>query len=65
LDRSAEVTTLEVIAIAGHGAGVVLSMLGVAFHVAKERTLKDRDVAVHSLALLYHLNALRKHAKRL
>jgi hypothetical protein len=57
--------TLEVLAVAGHGAGAVVSMLGIVFHVSKEKTVRDRDVAVHSLCLIYHLNALRKHAKRL
>lgn len=60
-----ETNTLEVLAVAAHGAAAAISMLGIAFHVSKERTVADRDVVIHSLCFLYHLNALRKHARRL
>lgn len=57
--------TLEILAVAAHGGSAVLNLLGIIFHVSNERTLLDRDVAINAVCLVYHVNAIRKHAKRL
>jgi hypothetical protein len=35
------------------------------FHLLRERTIFDRDVALNAFLLWYHGNAVAKHAKRL
>jgi hypothetical protein len=56
---------LETLAVAGHGGGVFLSFIALVFHLLRERTIFDRDVALNAFLLWYHGNAVAKHAKRL
>jgi hypothetical protein len=57
--------TLEVLAIAAHGAGTLLGLLALLFHLLRERTVLDRDVIIAAFCIWYHGNAVLKHGKRL
>lgn len=57
--------TLETLAVAAHGGGVLLSFIALVFHLVRERTIFDRDVAVSAFCLWYHGWSVKRHAERL
>lgn len=59
---SEERDTLEVLAVAGHGAAATAHALGVAYHVL-HRDGKTRYALAHTAALAFDVLAAIKHAR--